>query len=308
MARARPDPRLLSEGCPLTPLAKATPRESLLRAIPGRAKQERGGPSAAAPSPVREPRRPAGHPNRGALPAPRAPARAAPARRRRWGPTAFCVPVGVERSRTERQTGSPIAIAFICPPPYNQAPPRLAGRERAPVQSQGPPGAEALSQPQAEAPAELGRAGLVTRARPASEGRCYRVEAPCRLFVLMLKARSLSEVNERPVEPETLAAGARRAGWGGGNRPEGGTARSRLLAGTAASEFPGRRGGAVMKAKFEAVQNSRVVTVSTAALFSARRAEAWAGRWVHKSRWDALWGSPALCRERSRDPPALRWD
>lgn len=140
---------------------------------------------------------PAGRrPDRSALPAPRAPARAAPARRRRWGPTAFCVPVGVERSRTERQTGSPIAIAFIWPPPYNQAPPRLAGREQAPVQSQGPPGAEALSQPQAEAPAELGRAGLVARARAASEGRCYRVEAPCRLFVLMLKARSLSEVDE----------------------------------------------------------------------------------------------------------------
>lgn len=56
-------------------------------------------------------------------------------------------------------------------------------------------------------------------------------------------------------------------------------ARSRRLAGTAASVFPGRRGGAGPKAKFEPVQNSGVVTVSTAALFfPARTAEALAGR------------------------------
>lgn len=46
----------------------------------------------------------------------------------------------------------------------------------------------------------------------------------------------------------------------------------------------------MLKAKFEAVQNSRVVTVSTAALFSARRTEAWADRWVYKRRQDTRAG------------------
>lgn len=118
---------------------------------------------------------PAGWPSdRGALPAPRAPACAAPAhycrRRRRRGSTAFCVPVGVGRSPTERQTRQPNRHRFYLAPPSNQAPPRLAGRKRAPVQSQGPPGVEAPSQPHAEAPAGLGRARPVARVRVRAAG------------------------------------------------------------------------------------------------------------------------------------------
>ena len=102
-------------------------------------------------------------------------------------------------------------------------------------------------------------------------------------------------------------------------------ARSRRLAGTAASVFPGRRGGAGPKAKFEPVQNSGVVTVSTAALFfPARTAEALAGRSAgrpaggkRRTRGPAAPGLPARrplrpqlqpgwSRARSCEPPALR--
>lgn len=99
------------------------------------------------------------------------------------------------------------------------------------------------------------------------------------------------------------SVGGRQTGKGGGNRSDGGTARSRRLAGTAASEFPGRRGGGGgvgPNAKFEPVRNSSVVTVSTAALFSPR-AEPGPGPAGGK-----LSGLPGPSLARSRYPPALR--
>lgn len=132
MARASPDPRPPSEGCPLTPPAKAAPRESLLRAIPGRAKRRRGGPGgAAAPRPAPEPRRRAAptaarylSPEPQSAPLPRA---APECRRRRRGSTAFCVPVGVERSRTERQTRQPNRHRFYLAPPVQPSAAPIGG-------------------------------------------------------------------------------------------------------------------------------------------------------------------------------------
>lgn len=225
--------------------------------------------------------------------------------------------------------GSPIAIAFIWPPRPTKRRPDWRDARRAPIQSQGPPGSEAQSQPHAEAPAGLGRAGLAARARgrAGAEGRRRRWKRYAgSLFFrgthgAFQAGGGPARGDEGPLEPESRAAGGRRTGRGGGNRPEGGTARSRLLAGTAASEFPGRRGGAGPKAKFEPVQNSGVVTVSTAALFSPRAeprpgpaGERAGGAWTGGPAVPRL---PARCalgprlqpgwsRARSREPPALR--
>lgn len=163
--------------------------------------------------------------------------------------------------------GSPIAIAFIWPPQSNQAPPRLAGREAGFRPITGPAGlggAEPAPRRGARGTRPGRAGGACARARAGAEGRGRRVEAPRRFFVLSLNARRLSGRRRAGGQASrrgrgasgARAAGGGQAGWGGGNRPEGGTARSRRLAGTAAPEFPGRRGGAGPKAKFEPVQNS----------------------------------------------------
>lgn len=210
---------------------------------------------------------PAGRPDSGALPAPRAPARAAPARSSRApppppppGPHRLLRPSGCRTlpDRAPNPAAQSPSLLFGPPSPTKRRPDWRDAR-RALVQSQGPPGSEAPSQPHAEAPAGLGRAGRAggacARARAGAEGRGRGVEVPRRFFVLSLNARRLSG-RRRAGGRGRGASGARAAGggwagWGGGNRPEGGTARSRRLAGTVASEFPGRRGGAGPKAKFE---------------------------------------------------------
>ena len=138
------------------------------------------------------------------------------------------------------------------------------------------------AQPHAEAPAGLGRAGPAARARgrAGAEGRCRLSGNAAPALCSFRRTPGASQEGGGAGVRGRRASGARipksragrRAGRGGGNRPEGGTARSRRLAGTAASVFPGRRGGAGPKAKFEPVQNSGVVTVSTAALFFPARA------------------------------------
>ncbi|CAI9160829.1 unnamed protein product [Rangifer tarandus platyrhynchus] len=240
--------------------------------------------------------RPSGRPDSGALPAPRAPARAAPARRcRAPPPPPPPPPPGLHRllrpsgcrtlpDRAPNQAAQSPSLLFGPPCPTKRRPDWRDAR-RAPVQSQGPPGSEAPSQPHAEAPAGLGRAGPAARARgrAGAEGRCRPSGSAGPALCSFRRKPGASQEGggsgargrraSRARFPEPRAG--RRAGRGGGNRPEGGTARSRRLAGTAASVFPGRRGGAGPKAKFEPVQNSGVVTVSTAALFfTARAAEA----------------------------------
>lgn len=120
VARTSPDSRPPSEGCPLTPPAKAATRQNPLKEIPGQAKRRQEGPgaTAAALRLAPEPRRPAGRPTaaRYLLPSPRrsrallprtATAARASSSASQWvsdapGPSA--------------KPGSPIAIAFIWPP------------------------------------------------------------------------------------------------------------------------------------------------------------------------------------------------
>lgn len=269
----QPRPTAPCRGVSSHPACKSGARESPLWETPGRATRRRGCPggataaAAAAPRRAPEPRRPAGPtaarylrpaPQPAPLPRAAAAAGAPPPSASQWvsdapGPSA--------------KPGSPIAIAFIWPPQSNQAPPRLAGREAGFRPITGPAGlGGAEPAPRRGARGTLpGRAGgACAPARAGAEGRGRRVEAPRRFFVLSLNARRLSGRRRAGGQASgrgrgasgARAAGGEQAGWGGGNRPEGGTARSRRLAGTAASEFPGRRGGAGPKAKFEPVQNS----------------------------------------------------
>lgn len=297
----RPGPQPLSEGVRggfSTPRAPEAPRESPLvgvgEGLPGPAERQRRCPAAAAPRRAPEPCRPAGLPGPTAARYLRPAPQPAPLPRRSRAPplppppgsTRLLRPSGcARRSRTERQTRQPTAIAFIWPPVQPSAAPTGRDARRAPVQSQGPPasgGAEPAPRRGAPGGPRPGRAGGAC-ARAGAEGRC-RLEWKRR-------AGSLSFFSERPAlsgrrwgrrsgkkglrSPNPQTAGG-KAGWRA-NRPEGGTARLRRLAGTAASVFP-PEGAGRPKAKFEPVQNS-VVTVSTAALFfPARAAEALAGR------------------------------
>ncbi|XP_007469944.1 PREDICTED: basic proline-rich protein-like [Lipotes vexillifer] len=176
-----------------------------------------------------------------------------PARQRR----VTCAPrPSPRRSRAPlpRAAAAAAAAAAGAPPPSASQWRRPDWRDarRALIQSQGPPGSKAQSQPHAEAPAGLGRAGLAARARrrAGAEGRRRRWKRCAGSLFFRGTHGAFQEgggparEDEGPLDPESRAAGGRRTGRGGGNRPEGGTARSRLLAGTAASEFPGRRGGA----------------------------------------------------------------
>lgn len=119
-ARISPDSRPPSEGCPLTPPAKAATRQNPLREIPGQAKRRQEGPgaTAAALRPAPEPRGPAGRP-----PAARY---LRPSRRRsralppRTATAALASPSASQwvsdAPGPSAKPGSPIAIAFIWPP------------------------------------------------------------------------------------------------------------------------------------------------------------------------------------------------
>lgn len=158
---------------------KAAPGRAPLGPCRGPAGQRRRGPGVAvAPGRAPELRRPAAdsarylRPARQPAPLPRAAAAAAGA------PLPSVSHWVSDATGPSAKRGSPIATAFICPPAKsNEAPPRLAGCERVPVQSQGPPGVEAPSDPHAEC-ARGSRAAPARVAGLALKNAARSVEAP----------------------------------------------------------------------------------------------------------------------------------
>lgn len=266
-----PTPTAPCRGVSSHPASKSGARESPLWATPGRATRRRGCPGAAAAAAPRRapaPRRPAGPTAARYLrPAPQ-PAqlpRAAPARlhrRRRRGPTAFCVPVGVGRSRTERQTRQPNRHRFYLAPPVQPSAAPIGGtRGGLPSNHRARRARRRRASPSQRRPRDsAGPGGRRVRAGAGGRGRALRdAAADWKRRAVSLFFRRTHRASQEGGGLSGRGRGAPRSsepGRGGGNRPEGGTARSRRLAGTAESEFPGRRGGAGQKAKFEPVQNS----------------------------------------------------
>lgn len=154
-------------------------------------------------------------------------------RRRRRGSTAFCVPVGVGRSRTERQTRQPNRHRFYLAPPVQPSAAPIGGpRGGLPSNHRARRARGRGVGPTQRRPRDSARPGG-RRVRAGAGGRrgaLRRVETPRSLFVLSRGARRLS--------------GKRRAGGqAGGARTRG--LRTRLPAGgrLGGAAGPGRRAG-----------------------------------------------------------------
>lgn len=209
-----------------------------------------------------------------ALPSPRAPAHASPARRPHAPPPPpppglHCLrcPTGC-RTRPDRAPNAAAQSPSLLfgAPQHNQAPPRLAdARGRPPIRGPVVLGAFRAS-PSPESARLAGgsacasdRAGWVVAPRSPSLFFCQR-------GVALRKAVGRHAGSRRLAGPDARMSG-RRGGRGGGKRPEGGPA----LGGNRRRVVLGRgRGRAGARAKFEIVQNSGVVTVLTAVFWRAR--------------------------------------
>lgn len=215
-----------------------------------------------------------------ALPWPRAPARASPARRPHAPPPPpppglHCLrcPTGC-RTRPDRAPNAAAQSPSLLfgPPSTIKRRPDWRRREGA-LQSERPSGWE----PFGRVPAQRAR-GSQAAARARMTGLAQRnaagwVEAPrspslffCQRGVALRKAVGRHAGSRRLAGPEARRSG-RRGGRGGGKRPEGGPA----LGGNRRRVVLGRgRERAGARAKFEIVQNSGVVTVLTAVFWRAR--------------------------------------
>lgn len=164
--------------------------------------------------------------------------RAAPTRRRhrhrRRDSTAFDVPLGVGRDRTERQTQQPNRHRFYLAPPALSSAAPIGGCERAPVQSEGPTSCE----PSKRAPAQ-GQGGSPAPARARVTGlvlrnAASRVEAPQSLSLFFCQRAVPSQESHGQAGGDLALGGTRSPLWaGGGEVGMAGTGRGagQLLAG-----------------------------------------------------------------------------